>query len=437
MLKGLPQTALPFGVYWVGGSEPQGVLRPWLEERDATWVEKFDYDEFMLLIRNAFDLPHPTQKPFETVFQKYAEKYQALSGRILLQSSTTADSSALKEAVKRADRNLTGWIAVHTEAQRVVKSDPDLADSIYKSGLEEYPKSAQLLGSYAVFLTDIRKDNEKAEEFYRRSLELDPNNAINLSNYAVFLRDIRKDNEKAEEFYRLAIEADPNNAINLGNYANFLTDIRKDNEKAEEFYRRSLELNPNNAVHLGNYAVFLRDIRKDNEKAEEFYRLAIEADPNNAINLGNYANFLKDIRKDNGKAEEFYRRAIEADPNNATNLGNYAGFLLGRGRLDEGNKMLEKAFKYMLGSSPRGLVVELWFYAYAHWPVERRKEALKNLKQALVEGQRSPGWDLSKNVTQAKKGGHPDADWLQKLADVVTDKADISVLKEWPTWENS
>src|SRR5687768_17322869 len=62
MLSDLPKEALPFGIYWVSGSEPQGVLRPWLEERKAIWVEKFDFDEMMLLIRDAFDLPHPDIK---------------------------------------------------------------------------------------------------------------------------------------------------------------------------------------------------------------------------------------------------------------------------------------------------------------------------------------------------------------------------------------
>ena len=69
MLSALPNEALPFGIYWVSGSEPQGVLRPWLEERKAVWVEKFDFDEMMLLIREAFALPHPDHKSFDFVFE--------------------------------------------------------------------------------------------------------------------------------------------------------------------------------------------------------------------------------------------------------------------------------------------------------------------------------------------------------------------------------
>ncbi len=82
LLSALPEEALPDGVYWVSGSEPQGVLRPWLEDRNAIWVEKFDFDEMMLLIRDAFELPHPDEKPFADIFRQYGETYEKLSERI-------------------------------------------------------------------------------------------------------------------------------------------------------------------------------------------------------------------------------------------------------------------------------------------------------------------------------------------------------------------
>lgn len=105
MFSDLPKEALPFGIYWISGSEPQGVLRQWLEERKAIWVEMFDFDEMMLLIRDAFDLPHPDIKQVESVFQLYGETYEKLSGRIRSAPAEETDES-LKKAIERADNEL-------------------------------------------------------------------------------------------------------------------------------------------------------------------------------------------------------------------------------------------------------------------------------------------------------------------------------------------
>ena len=79
LLDSLPSTALPLGVCWVSGSEPQGMLRPWLEERNAHWIDSGDFDEMMLLVTTEFGLAPPDRKRFEDVFDRYFETYEALS----------------------------------------------------------------------------------------------------------------------------------------------------------------------------------------------------------------------------------------------------------------------------------------------------------------------------------------------------------------------
>ena len=143
------------------------------------------------------------------------------------------------------------------------------------------------------------------------------------------------------------------------------------------------------------------------------------------------------IRKDNDQAEQFYLRAIEADPNHANTLGNYAGFTLFLGRKETGFELLEKAISLLPDSEIPGLAAEIWFYAFAHWPSEKRKEALINLKKVLLEGQRSSDWDLSKNIEQARKDKHPDIEWVEKLAAVINEEEDISVLDEWDAWKEA
>lgn len=365
MLNSLPGNALPFGIYWISSTEPTGEILPWLESRQAVWVEKGDFDELMLLVKNEFELPPPTSKRFDEVFEKYRKTYEKLSGRIVSLPDTDEHTKALKEAIERTDKSFSDWWAVEVAASRLEKTNPDEADKIYQDGLKQFPNSSAL----------------------------------------------------------------------LGNYANFLYKIRKNYDVAEEYYRRALESDPTDATDLSNYALFLESIRKDYDGAEEHYHRALEADPTDANALGSYADFLHSIRKDYDVAEEHYRRALEADPNDVNTLGNYAGFLFAQGKNEDGFRFLNEALGGITSDSTPGLASELWFYAFAHRPLEGRDEALKNLKKALLDGDISSGWDLSQNIARAREGGHPDVEWLEKLAAVITGDTDISTLDAWGKWK--
>jgi hypothetical protein len=73
MLESLPEESLPFGVYWVSGTEPRGIFRQWLEARDAVWVEHRDFDELMLLLMQAFKFADPNGEQFQKVLARYNE----------------------------------------------------------------------------------------------------------------------------------------------------------------------------------------------------------------------------------------------------------------------------------------------------------------------------------------------------------------------------
>jgi Tfp pilus assembly protein PilF len=318
------------------------------------------------------------------------------------------------------------------------EKDIDKRDAIYRKGLKELPKSADLAGTYATFLKGVRKDNDLAQEFFERAIEADPNHAGNLGKYAAFLKNVRKDNDRAEEFYERAIKADPNDANILGSYARFLEQVCKDNDRAQKFYERAVKANPNGSHHLGNYAIFLHQIRRDNDHAQEFYERAIKSSPNNVYFLSNYANFLKDIRKDNERAQEFYERAFKASPVEVHNLSNYSGFLLGRGDTNMGLPMLDNAIAKLSPHSRLDLSVEVWFFAFLHRPVEQHGTALKKLRELiLTKVARSPDSDFSVNVERAIQAGHPDAEWLPKLAEVINAKAEPIILADWPAWQSA
>lgn len=110
MFEALPPEALPLGVFWVNGNEPINAIRPWLDLRNAIWVEKHDFDEVMLLVRDVFDLPHPNPQRFLEVFLKYEETYKTLSERIRSLPNTVPDALALKKAAKSAGKGMLTWV---------------------------------------------------------------------------------------------------------------------------------------------------------------------------------------------------------------------------------------------------------------------------------------------------------------------------------------
>ncbi len=217
--------------------------------------------------------------------------------------------------------------------------------------------------------------------------------------------------------------------------ANWLKD--RDPDQVQKTYLQGIDQFPQSAPLLGNYANFLRTVHKDHDRAEAYYQKAIEADPKFAIHLSNYALFLQDIRKDYDRAEAHFQKALEADPKHASLLGNYAGFLLGRGRQAEGLSFLDRALTAEGFSERPTLAAECWCYAFVHRRPEERAAALKELKAVLSAGGRSPGWDLAPHLAQARTSGRADLPWLEKLAAVISDGADLSTLDGWAEWNSA
>ena len=293
MLEALPDESLPFGVYWVSDEEPRGIFRSWIEKREAVWVEHFDFDSIMLLIKAEFGLADPDQIRFRRVHERYTEKKRELSNHI-----RSSGDSKERETLERA------LVLDATTAYKTASKNPQEASERFERLYAQYPDDPRVVGAYANFMTDVREDHDRAEKLYAKAIEADPSHAINLGNFARFMENARKDHDRAEELYEKAIEADPTHAISLGNFALFMENVRKDHDRAEELYEKAIEADPTNANSLGNFAYFMTHVRKDHDRAEELYEKAIEADPTHAISLGNFALFMENVRKDQDRAEE-------------------------------------------------------------------------------------------------------------------------------------
>lgn len=435
LFNSLPRRgALPGGIYWVRNTVPDSEIGPWLRDRKAVHVKHTDFDELMLLIMAEFNLPHPRWGRFEELKKSYFDTYKGLQDKISARAETR-EKKALEKAFDESVAELKDWWAVELEATKYKDSDSKKADEIYLAGIKKFTDSDELLCNYAIFLSEIVKDYDEAEEYYKRALAAEPNDAYYLGNYALFLTNRRKDHDAAEMYFRKALDAAADDANVIGNYAVFLYTIRKDYDAAEAYYERALEADSGHANTICTYAVFLKDIKKDYDKAETYFKRALDFGPHNPAYLGNYANFLYVIRRNYDEAEIFYERALEAEPKHATNLGNYARFLLARGKTSKGFDLLPRALE--LADEPR-LILECRFYYYAHTGNEEERSAnLTRIKSLLGDGVRSPGWDLSLNVSRAKEDGHPEPELLETLARVIADEEDAEALEEFTAWREA
>ena len=81
------------------------------------------------------------------------------------------------------------------------------------------------------------------------------------------------------------------------------------------------------------------------------------------------------------------------------------------------------------------LILECHFYRYAHDKNENlRQESLSRIRELINSGVRSPGWDLQKNVNRATNDGHPQPQFLQTLAKVISDELDVKELERYDEW---
>ena len=324
-IKALPANTISHGIYWVSDVLPDNAFGKWLRTRsDVFHVKHLDFDELMAVVKTEFDLPNPDERRFNDLMARYRDTFTALQSKVRERDD---ESSVVARSVEEVRKQFDSWFSVELEAEKFKASDPERAEQTYQAGLEAFPRSAELLGNYANFLTDVRHDHDRAEQLYDAAITTDPSDATHLGNYAVFVTDVRHDYDRAQQLYDAAITADPNDANNLGNYALFLTDVRHDHDRAQQLYDAAITANPNNANCLGNYALFLTNIRHDHDRAQQLYDAAITANPNSANCLGNYANFFTNIRHDHDHAQQLYDAAITANPDHANNLSNYALFL--------------------------------------------------------------------------------------------------------------
>ena len=176
------------GAYWVTDEIPETAFGHWFQScPHAIWVPHRDFDQLILLIRDAFGLPHPEEKRFRNLLNDYNESFSKLSGSVDALPDESGSKLQLVAAAEKAASQFTDWWSVELAARKHKRTDPDEADRIYREGIQQFPGSPELLGNYANFLANQRHDFDQTETCYQSAIEADPDNPKNLGNYGGFV----------------------------------------------------------------------------------------------------------------------------------------------------------------------------------------------------------------------------------------------------------
>ncbi len=232
------------------------------------------------------------------------------------------------------------------------------------------------------------------------------------------MADNEPDYEKRKAIYLEALEKFPHTVWLWSKLTYFLHFVKNEYSNLGEYYLKALSIDPENENNIENYAIFLDDIKKDYVNAEKYYLKALSINPNDAYNNGNFAIFLTLVKKDYVNAEIHFLKALFINPLHADFNGNYAYILLITGRQNEATKYIEKAF-LLNNNEKRDLLVELWFYKYAHYQ-DSLAESEKAIEELLNEGVQSIDWNFDKNIEIAIANGHPNPDKLKEFAERIT-----------------
>lgn len=144
--------------------------------------------------------------------------------------------------------NYASLIAVHYK-------DNDEALILVKRALALAPDDADVLGLYAELLAS-KRDYQSAGEVYRGAIKEHPDNAELILSYAVFLSDSLSRSDLAEPYYSRAFELEPQNILVIVNYSNFLAYNLNKFDEAKMIFDKGLELYPDDLSLRAAFARF-------------------------------------------------------------------------------------------------------------------------------------------------------------------------------------
>lgn len=292
--------------------------------------------------------------------------------------------------------------------------------------LREKPNDPSVHNNYGAFLQDTKTDSVGAEAAFTRAIELDPNHSLALGNLANRLWD-RGEVDRAEELHRRAFASNPQSEIARAKLAWFLLRARDDVETAIRLCEEGLRPEETNAELLEVYCEALMRGGKHEAAAQHYGRL-YELRPSSAGVAFGYGAALQASGGSPALIEPLYRQVLEQEPESGVAMLNLAQLRYESGAVEEAGSLVRRAVALI---AEPGVKVEALFCWYAF---EANPDVLDELKVLLLAGARSPGWDLTPVVERSAALGHPEAEFLRLLGDVITGVKSPNDLDGFPIW---
>ncbi|MDR2774199.1 MAG: tetratricopeptide repeat protein [Tannerella sp.] len=256
--------------------------------------------------------------------------------------------------------------------------DPDNANALFLTLMEQHPDESKLKLAYGEFLVSQNKFDE-ARFQYQLVSESDPENIIawqqllqlsfRMEDTDEMIRICNKCREifpEAMEFrlylgvayfqqqkYQLAIETyqdaiplipKENTALTSEFYGQIGDTYFRINDlnKAFEAYEEALKYNDKNSVVLNNYAYYLSLLKRDLTKAERMSALCIKMNPENATYIDTYA-WIFFVQGNYPLAKMYIEQALSKDRTNAELIDHYGDILYMSGEKEKAVELWVKA----------------------------------------------------------------------------------------------
>ncbi len=184
------------------------------------------------------------------------------------------------------------------------------------------------------------------------------------------------------------------------------------------------------------YAIFVSDSLRDIPRAEKLYQRALAEPTASGFTISNYGNFVQEYYEDKKKAESLFKKALAKSPTDDTSMALYGLFLFENGKPEEAQNLIDQAKRYGYSHNQR-ILVRVDFCRFANGKKEEQGVGLYRLRTNMINHFRAQYWDFSPNIRLAMKANHPESAWLERLAAVCSDKADIATLKPWSAWQEA
>jgi tetratricopeptide (TPR) repeat protein len=375
------------------------VLRGWLEQRDAIWIEIPGFDELMLLFKSEFSIPNPTSTKFDRLFSNYLGTYAELERQVGQIPDTDPQASSLKGAAARVEDSAADWSALYMRAVRAEAEDPAEAERLYREGIAEFPRSVwSFIGLSR--LMGRRGRHAEALELSDKAVELEPDNQDAMLTHGEMLAIVGRMQDALDTF-KTVVEQEPDAILPRTYYGVFSARAGKREEAKEQL---AILLDPDQGPLTGG----------------ELGAAALLADE-----CGNYELALG-----------LHERALAENPDNSVLRARFVRCLIALGRIDDARIEVAQALDGLSPSNFTGMM-QCYFYEVAIGTQQQANAALVRLKRMISDGVRLTTWPLGAVVAASRREGNTDAEWIERLAAVIGGRNDPSELDSWSRWREA